>query len=62
MYFDAPAPGTYSVSIHVYNPQGAAPQQPFRLRIKDGDKVDVRTGTVVHGQGNWTTQFTLGGN
>lgn len=60
IYFDAPATGPYSVSVSLYDPQGQAATQPFRLRIRDGDETKTFQGTVVKGQGVWTQTYTVG--
>lgn len=59
MYFDAPDAGSYSIRVTLFNPHGQAPQQPFRLRIRDGDQTHLHRGTVTaRGQG-WTITHTV---
>lgn len=59
MYFDAPDAGSYSIRVTLFNPHGQAPQQPFRLRIRDGDQTHLHRGIVAaRGQG-WTITHTV---
>ncbi|MEP3945456.1 hypothetical protein [Ascidiaceihabitans sp.] len=60
MYFDAPQTGQYSVSVSLYNPYGGATTEDFRLRVRNGDKIETYNGRVVRGQGPWTKTFTVG--
>ena len=60
IYFNEMRSGSYEISISHYNPQGEAEVQPFRLRIKNGDVVEMFQGSVAHGQKNWTMTYMFG--
>lgn len=62
MYFDAPTTGTYSISVFVFDTYGQAATQPFRVRIKDGDNVEMFEGTATRGKGKWSMNYTVGVN
>lgn len=60
MYFDVPAAGPYAITVSLFDPQGQSPTQPFRLRIRDGEKTETFQGTVLQGQAPWTKTYIVG--
>lgn len=60
MYFDAPAAGPYGISVTLFDPQGEAATQKFRLRVRDGDKTELFEGSVTHRQMGWTRTYDVG--
>lgn len=60
MYFDAPADGTYFISISLFHPHGQSTTQPFRLRVKEGSKIKTFTGSVSQNQPAWTAIYEVG--
>ena len=62
MYFDAPQSGKYAISVSVFDTHGQSETQPFRLRVKSGDSVEVFEGVATHGQEKWSMNYTFGVN
>lgn len=62
VFFDNPAPGTYRVTVHLYDWRGANGPNRFRLQVRDGDRVRNLRGGVRPNKRTWTRDFEIGGN
>jgi uncharacterized protein YfaP (DUF2135 family) len=65
VFFEEPPPGAYVIRVDFFGRNGDAPQQPFRVMIRDGEQVTLRDGVVTLGSGGrrqWMMTYNHTGN
>ncbi|WP_420344408.1 hypothetical protein [Paenirhodobacter sp.] len=65
VFFAEPPPGAYVIRVDFFGRNGDAPQQPFRVMIRDGEQVTLREGVVALGSGGrrqWMMTYNYTGN
>lgn len=58
VYFDEVAPGTYDISVRLYDPTNQPPQS-FRLRVNSGDRTEEFSGQVSPDSPVWSIQHDI---
>lgn len=60
IYFDAPAAGSYAISVRLFSRHGQTGDQSFRVRISQGGQVETFSGQVGDTGNLWTKTLTHG--
>ncbi len=60
IYFDTPQGGPYSILVNLYSRHNQSGPQNFRVRVRQGDKVENFSGRVDQNSKTWTQKITYG--
>ncbi|WP_420024651.1 hypothetical protein ACN9JG_21730 (plasmid) [Cereibacter azotoformans] len=61
VFYGAPAPGRYRITVRLYARNGETARQPFRLMIRDGDEVRMEEGAVQGTGDAWSMTYSFAG-